>query len=168
MGLKDYLLGRRVALVSMLPPDELARRINEATPSIFDMSTSGVGGWCRFGFLRLDWRMPFYTNGFAPILSAKVRANLGRTSIQGRFGASRYLQVFLAAWYGILTLALLSLPRAIMSSDLESGAHYLVFLIVPLLWFAPILFHLIFNRKADRNFEAILEFLAQEVSARPE
>ena len=55
-----------------------------------------------------------------------------------------------------------------MSSDLESGAHYLVFLIVPLLWFAPILFHLIFNRKADRNFEAILEFLAQEVSARPE
>ena len=167
MRLKDYIFGKRVDLISPLSPDEVAQKINAATPGLFNFAiASGVGGWCKFGRMHLDWRNPMFRNGFAPVLSARVRVNLGQTSIQGRFGASRYLQVFYSVWYAFLSLISVTLFSAWLSDDPSLQNGPLAFLVLSLLAVAPLLFHWVFNQGADRHFDSILVFLEREIQAR--
>ena len=165
MTLKDYLLGRRFELVSPLPREEIARRINAATPSIFSPLAKGVAGSCRFDRLKLLWRIPLFDNGFAPVFAGQLTSDRRQTRISARWGASLYLRVFFTIWYGLLLVMAISLAAAIFGGRPSAGNELLAFPFVGLFALVPLLFHLVFNRSADKHLANILAFLATEIAA---
>ena len=162
MGLKDYLLGRRFQLHSLLPANEVESRIREAAGSLFNPFGDGVSGWCRFGHLRLHVATPMFSNGFQPIFAGRVSGDLGATEVNARFGASLYLRIFFLFWYGVLLIIAFTLVPVILRGPLETGYEPLGILMVLLFMAAPLLFHKIFNRGADDELEKILQFLQEE------
>lgn len=162
MRLRDYIMGQRFVLRSRRSVDHVTTRIREGSANIFNPFASGVSGWCRFGHLRLWWSTPFFSNGFQPTFSARLRESLGGTELHARFGASLYLRIFFSFWYGLLLVAMIFLVGALLGDGPKTGNEPLGFLIVPLFMAIPIVLHLIFNRNADQHLEEILGFLIRE------
>lgn len=165
MRLRDYLLGRRFELVSPLGRNDVASRVNAATPSTFSFLTSGVVGWCRFGFLQLHWSVPMFSNGFAPVLSARLHDDMGRTRIAGRYGAPRYLQAWFVLWWGLLGLFLTVLAAGVFGVVPRTENEWIGLIIGLIFAAVPLIFHGIFNRNADDHFEAMLDMLERETGA---
>ncbi|WP_137680342.1 hypothetical protein [Aurantiacibacter suaedae] len=165
MTLKDYLLGRRFELVSALPREEIARRISTATPSMLSPLARGVAGSCRFGRLRLFWRIPFFDNGFAPVFAGRLTSDRRQTRISARWGASLYVRVFFTIWYGLVLVIAISLATALFGGRPSAGNDLLIVPFVGLFALVPLLVHLVFNRSADKHLTIILAFLVAEIAA---
>ena len=165
MRLRDYLFGFRFELISPLGREVLARRVNAATQSIFNPFASGVTGWCRFGFLHLHWSVAMFSNGFAPVLSARLHDDMGRTRIAGRFGAPRFLQTWLVLWWGLLGFMVTVLVAGLLGAMPRTENEWIGLVVAPVFAALPLMFHFILNRNADAHFEAMLDMLKREADA---
>ncbi|QIQ86745.1 hypothetical protein [Erythrobacter sp.] len=155
-------MGRRVTLHSPLPPDEAARRIDRTAGPVWSFAHHGVAGWARFGFVRLVWSIPMFENGFRPVFAGRLVATGKGTRLTASYGASGFLRVFLAVWYGLFGIISASLILLPASTRHEDAGPLLVAAAAMALAAVPIAFHLIFNRKADAHYEEMLGFLARE------
>lgn len=162
MKLKDYILGRRVTMTSTFDQAEVSRRIREGSGSLANPFSGGVKGWYRFGMLRLWWATPMWSNGFAPILSAKLDGELGGTRLNGRFGAPTMLLVFLVIWYSMLFLFLTSSVSAYVGNPGARSENLLGLAVGLAMMLVPVMAHLVFNRRSHEHLEAILKFLSAE------
>jgi hypothetical protein len=133
---------------------------------MFNPMANGVGGWSRFNRLSLDWRVPMFSNGSAAKFWGKMREDLGRTEIRGRFGAPRFLQAFVLVWYSVITAMFVSLFAAWLGNDMGTSTDVMGLFIVPAFGLMPLLLILVFNRGAERHFEEILDFLERIAEAR--
>jgi hypothetical protein len=164
MNLGDVLLGRRIVLRSPLPTEEVARRINAATGSIFNPVASGVSGWTCVGILSLHWSVPLL-NGYQKYLVGRMVNEDGATSIRARFGVHPLAKVFLLFWYGLLLLFSLILASAFHSQGPQTGNEGFDLLILAVLAGTPLMVLYFFGRDADRELEAILDMLADAAQA---
>ena len=69
MRLREYVFGRRIVLVSPLPPDQVRERIRKGTSLGLDPSYEGATGWIVLGQVRLAWSVAMFGNGFRPVLT---------------------------------------------------------------------------------------------------
>lgn len=156
MTFKDYVVGRRVELVSALDREAVEFAIRNRIKSGFNPFYTGVVGWCRFGRVGLRWATAMWGNGFQPTFRGKLASGPGGTRLEGRFGAPPVLLIFFAVWYGMLTLMLGTMFGVYVNGSLASLDNLLNLVVVILFLFVPVGFHLVANRGADRHFESIL------------
>lgn len=169
MDLRDYLFRRRIELTSVRSRSEVVRLVNEATPSVLVRSqTSRVRGKCHFGRLRLFWDTPNFGNGFRPVFSASLHEDRGHTVIRGRWGATRFLQLWFLFWYGISCASLIVVVAGLLGYAPWSNSEYAMLLVLPLFAAIPLIAASLSIRHADDQLRAILEFLDQEVQAKPQ
>ena len=168
VNLRDYILGRRVTLLSPHSKDEVARRIKEATPFGLSPFTHGVSGWVWSGWVRLAWNIPMFGNGFRPIFSGRLREDQKGTTLTASYGAPWFLRLFLAFWY--LVLSLITAVGLTLGFDNQDGGEgvWLAWIVLPLLLLAPLAFHFIANRNANTHFDAMLEHLSEAADLAPD
>jgi hypothetical protein len=159
MNLGDLLLGKRVVLRSPLPAEEVARRINAATGSIFNPIASGVSGWVLAGFLSLHWSVPLL-NGPQKHLLGRLVADGASTEIRARFGLHPAYLAFFLLWYGFILLMSLGLVSAILRHGPQTGFEALGLLVLTVFTAIPPLMLYLFNRNSDRELQAMLDLLA--------
>jgi hypothetical protein len=164
MGLRDYFVGRRLVLRSVLPRAEVKRRINCASGSAFWPFNSGVVGGCALDRVRLQIRNTPFDYNAKPLLAGRLHDALGGTELYVRYGASAWTRVFFVYWYSFLTLFTVAAVVAVPSDDAPLLPGLLV---IPLLLFAaPVLMHMLFVRNSEEELDEILGFLEREAGAK--
>lgn len=159
MTFKDYVVGRRVELVSQLDREAVELAIGNRIKSAFNPFYTGVVGWCRFGRVRLRWATAMWGNGFQPTFRGKLFSGPGCTRLEGRFGAPPILLIFFGFWYVTLASMLITTLGAYVNGSLASLDILPTLAAIILFLFVPVGFHLLANRSADRHFESILAAL---------
>ncbi len=162
MELKDYLLGKRIVLHSPLRPDEIARRINEASNSVFSPFSRGVAGWSKLRRVSLRWKLSFFDDGYRSKLWGRLEESDRFTTLHARYGAARSMRIFLVFWYAVLALMLAASIGA-LTSGRDDAWETLLFLVALLFFGAfPLLLAAIFNRNSEQHLRQILAFLEAE------
>ncbi len=166
MTLREYLFGRRLVLRTPHRKDRAIERIKRAVPSRFGFMNRGISGGMFFGRLRLAWDIPLFSNGFRPVFRGRFVEQGRATELHTVYGAPPVLQAFLIVWYLFLTL--FCVTALIIGVTNDDGVGVLVMIGAALaLAFFPIGLHLVFNAKADKHYEAVLDMLAREADLHP-
>src|SRR5688500_8409593 len=90
-----HFLGQQVTMISPLAPREVERRINAASVSVWwSHYQPGVGGWARFGFVRLRAEGVHFSRD-RPVLAGRIAADPPGSRLRLRYRAplAAYLAV---------------------------------------------------------------------------
>ena len=159
MTIKEYVFGRRVRLVTSLGKGEVEDAVRRHVGGTFNPFHTGVAGWCQFNRIGLRWATAFWSNGFQPVFRGKLEAHGTGTSIDGRFGAPPVLLAFLGFWYSMLSMMAFTTIAAYVNDEFGEVDLFVMLPALIAFMFIPAIFHLLFNRSADSQFDDILEFL---------
>lgn len=167
MRLLHYFSARLIHLQSPLDIDECSHRINAAAGSIFNPFHKGVAGYIWMSTLRLRYRSAFHEFGTTPVLIGRIDPSLGGTRLKLRFRAP--MPAYFTAAF-IVPMLLMMVWLAIVAlgplgASSEGGLEILAIAIVMIA--IPFLIFFIGSRNADAHLDALMQFLAQHVQARP-
>ena len=166
MRFSDYFRGYRRTMTSPLPPEEVARRINEATISRFVLFNEGTIGWARSGRLRLKYRQRFFHYDAKPILAGRIVATRAGSRIDLNFRAPGWAYVFYPFWFAALLMLVLLVTFGPLTTTGDQRATFATTFLF-LLGF-PVLLHFLGTAKSDAKLEALTGFLARVAQARIE
>ena len=166
MRLRDYFQGQPIVMQSRLRPDELERRINDATISRWGPFEKGVVGWARFGRIRLRFRPLFFEYNMSPILAGRIDDSSGPTRLLLSWRAPLPAYVFFALWYGFALLFLAFLLFGGASLDAQGGERLVPPLLLLLLALAPLGLHYLGTRNADAHLAELVSFVEKAGEAK--
>ena len=166
MGPVDYFRGYRSTMTSPLPPDEVARRINEATISRFVLFNEGTIGWARAGRLRLKYRQRFFHYDAKPILAGRIVPDKAGSRLDLNFRAPGWAYAFYPFWFAALLMMVLVVTFGRLAITGEQSAIFAASFLF--LFGFPVLLHFLGTTKSESEREALTGFLARVAQARVE
>ncbi|RIV86684.1 hypothetical protein [Aurantiacibacter zhengii] len=163
MGIFEYFKGRRIRLESPLSPDEVAKRINRASGSRFNLFSRGIkGGVLRHHMNLFDqgtW--PFSYNA-SPVLVGRLMDKDGGCAIDAKFRAPVWVYGFYIMWYLIVTLFVLIAVALVLEGRMTTEG-WIIFPAMAFFSIAPVGLHYLFVR-GEQSLEGILQMLTDEGS----
>jgi hypothetical protein len=107
---REWPMARQISIESPLPPQECARRLGAAVvPELAWADAPAAGGRLVVGRveppeLHLRVEDPRYGNAFQPVFAGRIEPGPDGTTITGTFRMRRFVQVYMAVWFGMGTL----------------------------------------------------------------
>lgn len=168
MRLTEYFRGLPLNLTTRLPPEEVARRINDALPSPFRPFATGIVGRARSGRLKLFYRSGLFGYNGMPILTGPIephpRGTLLRLLYRGRLSAR------LAFPLAFLVVGLAIIPVIVLGGrgDPDFGPWMAVLLaaVMVVVMALPFAIHAFAIRNAETQLAAMAAFLRTALDAR--
>jgi len=167
MRIADYYRGTSLDLAAHLPPEEVERRINDATSSAFSPFATGVTGWAASGRIRLQLRRSaFFRNNAKPILAGTIRADRSGSRLDLRYRGPLPTLFFFPVWYLILLVATALFLATGTEPVTRPFPEWYLPLMVPLFLFAPMLVMVLALRGADAELDELVALLKTEAAAK--
>lgn len=167
MQLGEYYRGIPLNLVTRLPPDEVARRINTALPSPYRPFATGILGQVRRDRLRLVCRTGLFGYKGMPILTGPLelhpKGTLLRLVYRGRLGTRLAFPLgFLIVLAGLIPAFAIG-GAAARIGPLEALLLALMLVLVVSL---PLAIHVFFIRNAEAQLERMAAYLRSALDAK--
>jgi hypothetical protein len=169
MRLTEYYRGLPLNLTTRLPPEEVARRINDTLPSPFRPFATGIVGRARAGRLKLFYRSGLFGYNGMPILTGPIEPHpsgtLLRLLYRGRLSARlAFPLAFLAVGLGAILSIVLGGGRG--DPDFGPWLALLLAAVAVVVMALPIAIHAFAIRNAEAQLAAMAAFLRTALDAR--
>lgn len=167
MRLGDYYRGLPLRLATRLPPEEVARQINDAIPSPLRPFALGIVGRARLGRLHLRYRASFFTYDGMPMLTGPIEAHRSGSLLQLKYRGR--LATRIAFPLSFLLIGCLALTFAIgggWAPGIEAGEKALQAFVLVVVAILPLGIHMFAIRNAEAHFEKLADFLRTTLGAR--
>jgi len=170
MRLRDYFNGYRLTLRSPLPAREIENRINDGVVSRDNPFRSGFTGEAGFGMfeLRLQY-WPFGWSGWGrrrkPRLAGRIFDEAGGSRIEIYFGASVMEFVGIVGLCAVMAWLAFNLVSRWWTLTMTPEDPVILF-IVPWFLFVGIYSLHLQSARLDKEFEALMDFIAGVAEAR--
>jgi len=165
MRLRDYYRGLPLRLTSALPPDDAARRINEALASPLQPFATGVLGRVSAGHLSLRYRPGLFAYRDMPILTGPITALGGGSLLTLCFRGRGVTRAAFFIGYAVMAAMVLAwIIAGEWHPGIGRGERALIIALSTTALF-PLLIHVIAIRSGEVHLAKLAAFLEYTLDA---